>query len=156
MQVINDLALQQPHAQLKLNTSCVTIRTELMFWARPITNCKSEALTNIAEAQTEHLEPYLPSNVKHFKSAGLLYLLFAFWRPPTLFNDSRPCCFLWINYLSLFQWQRSAHWGWPCLMPRHTPGIYCKEKARVYSTQTCTIKLPPFRFLFQNPEMQDN
>lgn len=69
---------------------------------------------------------------------------------PTLFNDSRPCFFLWINYLSLFQWQSTAHWSRPFLKPRHTSGIYCKLKARVCSTQTCTIKLPSFRFFFQN------
>lgn len=95
--------------------------------------------------------------MKQLKIAGLL---FTTWRPhpphppppqpPTLFNDSRPCFFLRINYLSLFQWQRTAHWSRPFLKPRHTSGIYCKLKARVCSTKTCTIKLPSFRFFFQN------
>lgn len=38
----------------------------------------------------------------------------------------------------------------------HAQRIYCKEKARVYNTQTCTIKLPSFRSFFQSQEIQHN
>lgn len=130
------------------------IRREFMFGVRPMTKWRSDALTNMTEAQsdcTSGASP--PQHHETFQEcrASVSAFFFAFWRPPTLFNDRRPCCFLEINYLSLFQWQRAAHWGRPCLRPRHTPGIYCKEKARVYSTQTCTIKTAFIQMLLSKP-----
>lgn len=67
---------------------------------------------------------------------GLRVWFLAFCRPLLLVNDGRHWCFLWINYLHLHQWQRTARRGRPGLEPGHTPENYCWENTHTH-THVC-------------------
>lgn len=118
MHILHAVTLVQPHVQLNLNTDSVMAKRELMFGVWPITKWSSDK-HDWSSIRLHIWSHFSPRNMKHFKSEHSFCIsFFALWRPPPpkhCFNDSKPCCFLWINYLSLYQWQRAAHWGQPCL-----------------------------------------
>lgn len=75
---------------------------------------------------------------------GLRVWFLAFCRPLLLVNDGRHWCFLWINYLHLHQWQRTARRGRPGLEPGHTPENYCWENTHTH-TRTCVYTTQTYR-----------
>lgn len=127
----NRLTLVQAHVSFNLNADSVMVRRECLE-RRPLQHGEVKLWqTWLSFNQPAHLEPFLLSNKKHFSRPVAFLCTFFCLETPQLFNDSRPCGSLWINYLSLYQWQRVAHWDGPCPVPIHTPAIHCKEKARV-------------------------
>lgn len=98
MQVINGLTLLRPRIQLNLITDCVMIRRGInVLEFDPLQSVEVKHWqTGLKFNQTAHLEPFLLSNMKHFQKhqASVSASFFkAFRRPPTLFNDSRRCCY---------------------------------------------------------------